>query len=279
MQTGSNGPGGSEAFDSGGQSVRSFVSEVSENKGHAVNVGRREFLKLGGIGLAGLTLAGGSLVGASEANAQESPAAESAGPLRREFEAAAGEYGVPVETLLAMGYVNTRWEMPDSGVNAYEEGEAPGRGTYGIMALVQNPSTDTLGEAASLSGIPEEQLKTNRASNIRGGAALLAEASGVDLTGISSATDDFSDTMSRAADDLDATDPRSVERFTNTVTGAVDSLTQSIDAVREGLSGGMAVAGVGGGELYAGQVRDVLRSGVSETISTGERVSLAPAEV
>jgi hypothetical protein len=37
------------------------------------------------------------------------------------------------------------------------------------------------------------------------------------------------------------------------------------------------VAGVGGGELYAEQVRDTLRSGASATISTGERVSLTPA--
>ena len=77
--------------------------------------------------------------------------------LRREFEAAASEYGVPVEVLLAMGYVNTRWEMVPEGVNDYDPGESEGRGTYGIMALVRNPTTDTLGKAASLSGIPESR--------------------------------------------------------------------------------------------------------------------------
>lgn len=231
---------------------------------------RREFLKLGGAGLAGVALVGGSLAGAERALAQGG----SSGPLRREFEAAAEEYGVPVEVLMAMGYVNTRWEMPPPQVNAYESGESEGKGTYGVMALVQNPTTDTLGDAASLTGIPEARLKTDRASNIRGGAALLAEASGTDITG---ATGDFTDTMSSATDDLDAMNPESVENFTSTVSGAVEDLNGSLEAVRVGLNGSSAVAGVGGGELYIEQVRGTLRNGASATISDGELVSLAPA--
>lgn len=242
------------------------VAEVTEPG----RLKRRGFLKLCGAGLAGAAIVGGGVTGTGRALAQGSDA----GPLRREFEAAAGEYGVPVEVLLAVGYVNTRWEMVPAEVNAYDPGESEGRGTYGIMALVQNPTTDTLGKAASLSGIPESRLKEDRASNIRGGAALLAEASGVDLT---RATDEFSETMRGATDDLDPLDPGSVDRFQDTVTGAVDDLEASVQAVSEGLDGGMAVAGVGGGELYAGQVRDTLRTGASATISSGERVSLAPA--
>jgi hypothetical protein len=71
------------------------------------------------------------------------------GSLDAEFEAAAKKYEVPKELLLAMGYVNTRWEMPAPEVSDYEEAE-PGegapeaRGSYGIMQLVQNPSEDTL---------------------------------------------------------------------------------------------------------------------------------------
>jgi hypothetical protein len=175
-----------------------------------------------------------------------------------------------------MGYVNTRWEMVPEGVNDYEPGESEGRGTYGIMALVRNPTTDTLGKAASLSGIPESQLKRDRAANIRGGAALLAESSGVDL---SEATKRFSETMDGAADDLNPLEPGSVDDFQRTVTGAVDDLRASVRAISEGLDGGMAVAGVGGGELYAGQVQDTLRTGASATIGTGERVSLAPANI
>lgn len=230
-------------------------------------IARREFLKLGSVGLAGAAVVGSGLTSAGSALAQGS----GAGPLRREFEEASEEYGVPVEVLLAMGYVNTRWEMPDSGVNAYEQGEVEGKGTYGIMALVQNPTTDSLGDAAALTGIPEERLKTDRAANIRGGAALLADASGADAMG------DFTDTVTGAAAGLDATNPNAVEDFGGTVSGAAKDLTRSLEAVRDGLDGGSAVAGVGGGELYAEQVRDTLRSGVSEKISSGERVSLAPA--
>ncbi len=108
-----------------------------------------------------------------------------AGSLDAEFETAATEYGVPKELLLAMGYVNTRWEMPPPHTSGYEEKEAgekspEARGSYGIMQLVQNPSRDTLGEAAGLTGVSEEQLKTGRAENIRGGAAVLAGLQGTD---------------------------------------------------------------------------------------------------
>ena len=44
--------------------------------------------------------------------ASGAPAGARQGTLEQEFRAAAAEYGVPVELLKAMGYVNTRWEMP-----------------------------------------------------------------------------------------------------------------------------------------------------------------------
>jgi hypothetical protein len=135
---------------------------------------RREFLKLGGAGLAGAVLLGTASVTGSRVLARE------ASSLMAEFEFAATEYGVPQELLLAMGYVNTMWEMPPPEVSAYREGDIHGRGTYGIMQLVQNPWEDTLGEAARLTGLPEEQLKNNRAANIRGGAAVLAGIPGSD---------------------------------------------------------------------------------------------------
>ena len=103
--------------------------------------------------------------------------------LDAELETAAKKYEVPKELLLAMGYVNTRWEMPPPEASDYEkakpgEGAPEARGSYGIMQLVQNPSEDTLAEAAALTGISEERLKTDRERNIRGGAALLAEMQG-----------------------------------------------------------------------------------------------------
>ena len=71
-----------------------------------------------------------------------------------EFETAARKYEVPKELLLAMGYVNTRWEMPPPEASDHEEtepgeGASEARGSYGIMQLVQNPSKDALGEAAT----------------------------------------------------------------------------------------------------------------------------------
>jgi hypothetical protein len=83
---------------------------------------------------------------------------------------ASREYGVPRDLLLAMGYVNTRWEMPTPSASDYPEGQ----GDYGVMDLTRNPSRDTLGEAASITDLSVEAHKGDRASNVRGGAAVLA---------------------------------------------------------------------------------------------------------
>jgi hypothetical protein len=205
-------------------------------------IDRRGFLKLSGIGLLGVALfcsvEAGVVFAQSEPPAQSRPPVGSA--LAAEFTEAAEEYGVPMELLMAMGYVNTRWEMPPPETNAYRRGDLHGWGSYGIMALVQNPYSDTLGEASRLMGIPEEELKTNRAANIWGGAALLAKSAGGYTSGNPS---DFY--------------------------GAVAG---------RGLAAGQpyaAVSGVGGGELYAEQVFEVLRTGASKTISSGEMVALA----
>lgn len=130
---------------------------------------RRDFLKLGGAGLAGAVVLG-STGGRVLANMDSS--------LKGEIESAAGEYEVPKELLLAMGYVNTMWEMPPPQVSDYDPGELEGRGEYGFMQLAQNPTSDTLSQASSLSGISEEELKNERAANILGGAAVLSEIGG-----------------------------------------------------------------------------------------------------
>jgi hypothetical protein len=130
---------------------------------------RREFLRFGGAGLAGAVLlgtTGGAVL------------AQSGSSLRAEFETAAQEYSVPVELLLAMGYVNTLWEMPPPDASPYENGDLHGRGAYGIMQLTQNPWEDSLDRASSLTGLSEEKLKTNRTANVRGGAAVLADIQG-----------------------------------------------------------------------------------------------------
>jgi hypothetical protein len=196
-------------------------------------IDRRDFLRLSGAGLAAVTLLGSF----GTAFAQEGPSPGAS--LVAEFKEAAEEYGAPMELLMAMGYVNTRWEMPPPWANAYVEGDPHGWGSYGIMALVQNPYSDTLGEASRLTGISEEQLKTDRAANIRGGAALLASSAGRER-------------------------PDRLSGFFEAVAG-------------RGLARGKnyaAVAGIGAGQLYAEQVFAALQTGASATTLSGENLFL-----
>ena len=115
--------------------------------------------------------------------------------LAEEFDRASREYGVPRDLLLAMGYVNARWEMPPPSTSDYESGDPEGRGNYGVMALVRNPSRDTLGKASSLTGLSVEALKNDRVSNVNGGAAVLADLAGAqkpsDLGGWYDAVSDY----------------------------------------------------------------------------------------
>jgi TAT (twin-arginine translocation) pathway signal sequence len=196
---------------------------------------RRDFLRLGGVGAAALVL---GVMGSGELFAQEDPSSYSS--LVEEFDEAAREYEIPVALLFAMGYVNTRWEMPPPDASAYRPGDPHGRGAYGIMQLVQNKDEDTLGDASKLTGISEEQLKTDRRSNILGGAALLADAQG--------------DRPIRLRDYFGAVSGKGGRRLFK------------------------AVAGIGAGELYAEQVFDVLRRGTYETILDGEPVDLPSQE-
>jgi hypothetical protein len=135
------------------------------------SIDRRDFLRLSGTGLAGAVLLG---------SASGRVFAQTKTSLRSEFASAAADYKVPKELLMAMGYVNTLWEMPPPEASDYEPGELHGRGTYGIMQLVQTPWEDALGKAAELTGLSEERLKTERAANLHGGAAVLADIVGKD---------------------------------------------------------------------------------------------------
>jgi len=182
---------------------------------------RRDFLRLSGTGLAGAILLG---------SASGRVLAQTRTPLKSEFQSASAKYKVPKELLMAMGYVNTLWEMPPPQASDYVPGDLHGRGTYGIMQLVQTPWEDTLGRAANQTGLPEERLKTERAANVVGGAAVLAGIAG-------------------------------------------DNRPSNLNGWYE------AVAEYGGGELYAQEVFETLKSGASATISTGESLQLAPQEV
>ena len=224
MQTGSKAPSPAAPEAAPGNGTRSMD--------------RRSFLKISGAGIAGALFA--SVLAGERPLAQGSERSE----LMREFTDAAKEYGVPAGVLMAMGYVNTRWEMPPPELSAYEDGDPHGWGGYGIMALVQNPSANTLAEAAELTGLSEEELKTDRAANIRGGAALLAESMGEDK-------------------------PRDPSQWFGAIAGG-----RGFGALGRGAEEFDAPSGVGGGELYAEQVFAALREGVSGETKRGERISL-----
>lgn len=182
-----------------------------------VRMDRRDFLRLGGTGLAGAALLG---VTGGQVWARSQPLLDS------EFKVASEEYGVPKDLLLAMGYVNTMWEMPPPSATPYEMGDLHGRGTYGIMQLEQSPTRDSLGRAVSLTGLAEKEIKSERAANVRAGAALLADIQG--------------------------------------------KKTQDVNGWQESVS---EYAGI---DLYAQEVYEVLDSGTSATIASGERLSVAP---
>lgn len=199
-------------------------------------IDRRGFLKLSGAGLMGAALAGAF---GTDAQAQ-TPAIPA---LVREFEDAAEEFDVPAAVLMAMGYVNTRWEMPPPEANEYAPGSPGGWGSYGLMALARNPRSDTLGEASRLTGIPEEELATDRRSNIRGGAALLAEALGTEQ-------------------------PATLEGFGGALFGKGAAPGRNFEGV----------AGIGSGGLYVEQVFETMTSGAAEMID-GERISLSARDL
>ncbi len=208
-------------------------TSIKDSAGAPRVMDRRNFLKLGGFGIAGAAL----LVTMGEVFAEDSPYSA----IAEEFEEAAEEYDVPVAILLAIGFVNTRLEMPPPGASPHEPGESHGRGAYGIMQLVKNDTEDTLGEASRLTGISEEKLKTDRRSNILGGAALLAESQG--------------EKPARLSDWF----------------GAIDGRGGNGKSVE-------AVAGIGAGDIFASQVFNVLKNGSSEVTPDGEQIDLPAQE-
>nr|WP_306459754.1 hypothetical protein [Streptomyces sp. Ag109_G2-15] len=115
--------------------------------------------------------------------------------LQDDYTAAANEYQVPRSVLMGVSYLQSRWDSHHGAPSVV--------GGYGPMHLVDaprpqppqtpqhtqgqpragsagppasrttNPPAD-LQQAARLTGLPAEQLRTDDAANVRGGAALLA---------------------------------------------------------------------------------------------------------
>ncbi|MEE1753191.1 peptidoglycan recognition family protein [Streptomyces sp. SP18CS02] len=130
------------------------------------------------------------------------------GTLQSAFTAAAERYGVPSGVLLAVSYLQSRWDghggspsvtggygpmhLTDvrtalasaphhshGGEDARGDGSRPPKDLVGRELPEDSglpPRLRTLDRAAELSGLPAERLRTSSAANIRGGAALLAQA-------------------------------------------------------------------------------------------------------
>ncbi|MFF7356460.1 N-acetylmuramoyl-L-alanine amidase [Streptomyces filipinensis] len=202
------------------------------------------------------------LLGAAPAQS----AADSTDHLQEAFATAAADYHVPQSVLLAVSYLQSRWDWhagAPSVTGGYgpmhltdartalavtehlAEGPGDARGDTARAAVhpdVQVPAESalparlkTLRKAAQLTGLPAERLRTDPAANVAGGAALLAAA------------------QKELGEPLSA-DPAdwygAVARFS----GADDTATAA---------------------AYANDVYDVLRTGEERTTDDGQLVALA----
>ena len=151
---------------------------------------RRSVAALGALAAvtAGMALATPSAQAADPAAAggsTGSSAGTDPGSRERAFAAAAAEYGVPRTVLEAVSYAQTRWDFnpghstsggygPMHLVAAQLGSAAEGKGLGEPPSAASSPAADTLGKAATLTGLSEDALRTDELANIRGGAALLA---------------------------------------------------------------------------------------------------------
>lgn len=203
------------------------------------------------------------LLGAAPA---ESAAESSAGSLQRAFAAAASEYHVPQSVLLGVAYLQSRWDAHGGAPSVtggygpmhltdartalataahHSEGTEDARGDSARAPLHRDTEVPentelparlkTLTKAAELTGRPAEELRTDEAANVAGGAALLAAAQ-----------QDLGEPLS--ADPADWYG--AVARFS----GADDSATAA---------------------AYANDVYDVIRAGAERITDAGELVALA----
>lgn len=135
--------------------------------------------------------------------------AESADGLQGAFAAAAREYRVPESVLLGVAYLQSRWDTHhgrpsvtggygpmhltdartaldrstghhgEHGEDARGDAARPARTAEPVLPPADEELPErltTLRQAARLSGLPAERLRGEAAANIRGGAALLAQA-------------------------------------------------------------------------------------------------------
>lgn len=123
--------------------------------------------------------------GAAQAADPTASVGTDAGSRERAFAAASAEFGVPQSVLEAVSYAQTRWDFhaghsttggygPMHLVDADLGNPSQAKGLGGPATPAPAPVADTLGRAASLTGLSEATLRSDELANIRGGAALLA---------------------------------------------------------------------------------------------------------
>lgn len=235
--------------------MRGSSTDPNRSPGH-----RRARRSLGALATAALLL---PLLGAAPA---ESPTDSSAATLQRAFASASAEYHVPRTVLLAVSYLQSRWDThggAPSVTGGYgpmhltdartalaatehlSEGSEDPRGDSARAALhptAQIPADSqlparlrTLTKAAELTGLPATDLRTDETANVCGGAALLADAQ-------------------KGLGEPLSTDPAewygAIARFS----GADDTATAA---------------------AYANDVYDVIHSGEARTTDAGQQVALA----
>ncbi|TYB64941.1 N-acetylmuramoyl-L-alanine amidase [Nonomuraea sp. PA05] len=159
-----------------------------------------------------------------------SAAVSADGPVAGAFAKAATTYEVPRDLLVSLAYAETHLDGHD--------GEPSASGGYGVMHLV---TSRTLERAATLTGRPVAELKSDDAANIAGGAAVLRALA--DEAG------------------LDAAARKDPARWYTPIARY----------------GGAASADVA--RLYADTVYDLLAEGVRGTAEGGESVTVKPRAV
>ncbi|MET7700537.1 peptidoglycan recognition family protein [Streptomyces sp. NPDC005485] len=188
--------------------------------------------------------------------------------LQGAFASAAADYHVPQSVLLGVSYLQSRWDthdgapsvtggygpmhltdartaLADTAALHHSEGTEDARGDSSRAALLPETKVPesaelparlkTLTKAAELTGLSAEQLRSDAAANVEGGAALLAAAQ-----------KDLGEPLSDDPADWYG----AVARFS----GADDSATAA---------------------TYANDVYDVIRDGEQRTTDTGQQVALA----
>ncbi|MEU9157284.1 N-acetylmuramoyl-L-alanine amidase [Streptomyces sp. NPDC048417] len=138
--------------------------------------------------VAALAVGGGTALPVPALAAGGDPVA--ATTLQQDFTAAADAYHVPRQVLLAVAYQESAWDThagqhsTDGGYGPMNltdvtpammaGGDAGAAGRHDLKQMSADPALHTLQAAAKLTGLSAEELRTDAAANIRGGAALLA---------------------------------------------------------------------------------------------------------